>query len=139
MIVVLQPLCFSPARPCGGSYHFKTKINQVALCDIKQLITTPFTQSPPVRKVKTLEYSSFHTELLLNSVASPLELTLALIYHCRCPEQYLRSPLWQQEHLLLKSLCVCSLGACNHLTLSAFRLGCPLVTTFPAALKERDF
>jgi len=108
----------------------------VFLLDIKQIMTVPITELSPVRKVKTLEYSSFHTELLLNSVASPLELTLALVYHCCSPGRYLRSLLGQQERLLLKSLHVCSLGTCNHLALSAFRLGRPLVTTFPAALKE---
>jgi len=92
-----------------------------------------------VRKVKTLEYSSFPIEQLLNPVASHLELALSLIHHQRCLQLYLRSPSEQQEHLLLKSRCVCSLDSCNHLTLSAFRLGRPLVTTFPAALKERDF
>lgn len=37
------------------SFHFKTRISQVALFDIKQIITVPFAQPLPVRKVKSLE------------------------------------------------------------------------------------
>lgn len=128
LIILLNSIVF-PQLSHFCSFHFKTRISQVAPFGIKQIITAPFTHPLPVRKVKTLEKSSFHKELLLNCVASLPELTLAFLCHCHCPEQCLGSWLGQQENLLLKNLCVCSLGSCNRLTLSAFRLGRLLATT----------
>lgn len=53
-IIVLNSTVF-PQLSQFCPFHFKTRISQVALSDIKQIITAPFTHPLPVRKVKTLE------------------------------------------------------------------------------------
>lgn len=53
-IIVLNSTVF-PQLSQFCPFHFKTRISQVPLSDIKQVITAPFTHPLPVRKVKTLE------------------------------------------------------------------------------------
>lgn len=54
LIILLNSIVFSQLSHFW-SFHFKTGISQVALFDIKQIITAPFTHPLPVRKVKTLD------------------------------------------------------------------------------------